>query len=91
MSIYYKCLRGDNEHLALFEAEAFAVTDTTGRTWICFPIDAQEVENRTLAGHMTDVLTADAQLRAQGFSKRGTEVQIIYCEEGPHELQAKLK
>ena len=89
MGVYYKCLRGDNEHLALFESEAFAVVDGDGRPWICFPIAPHKVENLTLTAHLTDVHEADARLRAHHMDEEGTEVRIIYCEE-PQELRAKL-
>ena len=36
MSVYYKCLSGDSEHLALMERDAVAVQDAKGRNWICY-------------------------------------------------------
>ena len=58
--VYYQCLRGDSEHLALFEREAFAVCDTRGRNWICYPIPRRKVENLSMVAHVADVSEADA-------------------------------
>ena len=89
MGGFYKCLRGDNDHFALFEPDAFVVEDASGRRWMCFPIPEEQAENLTLLAHVTDVHEADAKLREQGLSEGGTEVRIVYCEsEG--ELQANL-
>lgn len=89
MSGFYKCLRGDNEHLAMFEPDAFVVEDATGHKWLCFPIPKQQVTNDPLLAHVADVRNADAKLRGQGLSEFGTEVRIVYCED-PEQLQAAL-
>ena len=81
MGVYYKCLCGDSEHLALMERNAVAVQDATGRTWICYPIAARKVENLTMLAHLSEVLEADATARRQGFGQNGTEVRIYYCED----------
>jgi hypothetical protein len=89
MSSFYKCLRGDNEHLGLFEAEAFVVHDGHGQPWICFPLSAAQVEGMNLAAHVADVHAADACLEQHGLGAGGTEVRIIYCEE-QEELPLRL-
>lgn len=89
MSGFYKCLRGDNEHLAMFEPDAFVVEDANGHPWICFPIPAAQVENLPLLAHVTDVHEADAKLKEQGLGEGGTGVRIVYCE-SREELQAQL-
>lgn len=89
MSGFYKCLRGDNEHLAMFEPDAFVVEDANGHKWICFPIPEEHLENLPLLAHVIDVHDADAKLKAKGLSEEGTEVRIVYCE-SQEELQAKL-
>lgn len=89
MSTYYKCLRGDSQHLALTEADAFFVRDIRGRNWICYPIPARKVENLTLLAHVTDVFEADAAAQRHGLGNAGTDVRIIYCED-PSELADKL-
>jgi hypothetical protein len=86
---FYKCLRGDNQHLAVFELDAFVVEDANGRKWICCPIPEEQVENVPLLAHVTDVHQADAKLRERGLSAGGTEVRIVYCETQV-ELQANL-
>lgn len=89
MNRFYKCLRGDNEHLAVFEPDAFVVEDDSGRKWICFPIPEEQVTNQPLLAHVTDVHDADAKLKDQGLSEGGTEVRIIYCE-SREELRPQL-
>jgi len=81
MGIYYKCLCGDSEHLALMERDAVAVRDATGRNWLCYPIAARKVENLTMLAHVSEVLEADAAARRQGVGQHGTEVRIYYCDD----------
>jgi hypothetical protein len=81
MGIYYKCLCGDSEHLALMERDAVAVQDAKGRNWICHPITARKVENLTMVAHVSDVFETDATARRHGIGKQGTEVRIYYCED----------
>ena len=75
---YYKCLRGDSEHLALFEPEALAVCDTRGRNWICYPIPRRKVENLSMVAHVADVFEADAAASKRGLQRPG--------HRGPHLL-----
>jgi len=89
MSGFYRCLRGDNEHLAMFEPDAFVVEDANGHTWICCPIPETQVESLPLLAHLTEVRDADAKLREKGVGEGGTGVRIIYCE-SQEELQAQL-
>ena len=81
MGVYYKCLRGDSEHLALMERDALAVRDAAGRNWICYPIAVRKVENLTITAHVSEVFEADATARRQGLGQQGTEVRIYYCED----------
>ena len=81
MGVYYKCLCGDSEHLALMERDAVAVQDAAGRNWICYPIAARKVENLTMLAHVSEVFEADATARRQGIAQQGTEVRIYYCED----------
>ena len=78
---YYKCLRGDSEHLAMFEPDAFAILDARGRNWICYPIPQRKVENLSMVAHVTDVFEADAAATRHGLSEGGTEVRIYFCED----------
>ena len=55
MGIYYKCLCGDSEHLALMEPEAVAILDGQSRNWICYPIADEEAENLPMAAHVSEV------------------------------------
>ncbi len=71
------------------ESDAVAVVDARGRTWICYPIDGEDVENLTMLGHVSEVFAADATARRQGLSQQGTEVRIYFCE-GETELYEKL-
>ncbi len=89
MGLYYKCLCGDSEHLALMERDAVAVQDSAGRNWICYPIAARKVENLTMLAHVSEVFEADATARRQGIGQQGTEVRIYYCED-ERELFEKL-
>jgi hypothetical protein len=89
MGIYYKCLCGDSEHLALMEPDAVAIRDAQDRNWICYPIPDEEVERLSMLGHLSDVHTADATARRFGLSTSGTEVRI-YCCDDEHELAEKL-
>ncbi len=89
MGVYYKCLCGDSEHLALLESNAVAIRDAAGRNWICHPIAARKVENLTMLGHVSEVFEADATARRQGIGQFGTEVRIYYCEH-ESELLEKL-
>ena len=89
MGIYYKCLCGDSEHLALMERNAVAVRDGAGRTWICYPIVPSKVESMTMLGHVSEVFEADATARRQGINQEGTEVRVYYCED-EGELSEKL-
>jgi hypothetical protein len=89
MSDFYRCLRGDNEHLAMFEPDAFVVEDALGHRWICCPIPEVQAESLPLRAHLTEVRDADAKLRAKGLGEGGTGVRIICCE-SLEELQAQL-
>ncbi len=89
MSSFYKCLRGDNEHLGLFEPDAFVVRDGHGAPWICFPLAPEQVEHMNLLAHVADVHEADACLQQHGLGAGGTEVRIICCE-GQEELPLRL-
>lgn len=66
------CLRGDNEHLALFESEAFVVEDTSGKNWICFLIPQERAESLSLVDHVDDLHRARAVLENDGLSTEGT-------------------
>jgi hypothetical protein len=81
MGVYYKCLCGDSEHLALMEPDAVAVQDGVGRNWLCYPIAPGQVEKLTMLAHVSEVFEADATARRQGISQEGTEVRIYYCED----------
>ena len=81
MGVYYKCLCGDSEHLALMERDAVAVQDGKGRNWIRYPIAVRKVENLTMLAHVSEVFEADATARRQGIGQQGTEVRIYYCED----------
>jgi len=89
MSSFYKCLRGDNEHLALFEPDAFVVDDRQGQPWICFPLADEQVDRLNLLAYVNDVHAADAWLQQHGLKVAGTEVRIICCE-NPAELPTRL-
>lgn len=89
MGVYYKCLCGDSEHLALMERDAVAVRDAGGRNWLCYPIAARKVENLTMLAHVSEVFEADATARRQGIGQEGTEVRIYYCDD-ERELLEKL-
>jgi hypothetical protein len=89
MGVYYKCLSGDSQHLALMERDAVAIRDSRGRDWICYPIAPRKVENLTMAAHVSEVLEADATARRQGLGQEGTEVRIYYCDD-ERELFEKL-
>jgi hypothetical protein len=89
MGVYYKCLCGDSEHLAVMERDAVAIRDSSGRTWICYPIEPRKVENLTMLAHVSEVFQADATARRHGIAQQGTEVRIYYCED-EHELIEKL-
>jgi hypothetical protein len=89
MGIYYKCLRGDSEHLGLMEPDAVAIRDAAGRNWICYPIDSDEAASLPMAAHVSEVFAADATARRQGIAQGGTEVRIYYCEDEA-ELSGKL-
>jgi hypothetical protein len=89
MGVYYKCLCGDSQHLALMERDAVAVQDAVGRNWICHPIATRKVENLTMLAHVSEVHEADATARRQGIGQQGTEVRIYYCED-ERELSEKL-
>jgi hypothetical protein len=86
---YYKCLRGDSEHLALTEPFSFAVHDAMGRNWICYPIAREDVEKLKLLDHVADVMAADAVLNKLGMSRQGTEVRVYFCQREA-ELREKL-
>jgi len=81
MGVYYKCLCGDSEHLALMERDSVAVRDAAGRNWLCYPIAARKVENLTMLAHVSEVLEADATAKRQGLGQNGTEVRIYYCDD----------
>lgn len=87
--IYYKCLRGDSENLAVGEPDSFAMEDANGRNWICFPVSREDVDTLSLLDHLADVVQADASLRKHGLNETGTEVRIYYCHH-LHELHHKL-
>jgi len=87
--IYYKCLRGDNENLALTEPDSFIVHDAKARDWICYPVNAGDAAMLNLLDHVTDVQAADASLRKQGMLKHGTEVRVYFCKDDA-ELREKL-
>ncbi len=89
MGIYYKCLRGDSEHLGLMEPDAVAVRDGAGRNWICYPIDSDEAAKLPMVAHVSEIFAADATARRQGIAREGTEVRIYYCED-ESELLNKL-
>jgi hypothetical protein len=86
---YYKCLRGDSEHLAMFEPDAFAVLDARGRNWICYRIAQRQVEDLSMVAHVADVFEADAAASRHGLNEGGTEVRIYFCEDAA-ELHEKL-
>lgn len=79
--VYYKCLRGDSEHLALAEPMSFAIQDAQGRNWICHPIRREDVDKFKLLDHVADVRAADAVLGKHGLSEQGTEVRVYFCED----------
>ena len=87
--IYYKCLRGDNENLGLTEPDSFAMEDAQGRSWICHPVNREDVEKLTLLDHVADVRQADAALEKLGWSKDGTEIRVYFCRHW-YELHHKL-
>ena len=89
MGVYYKCLRGDSEHLALMERDAVAIEDALGRTWICYPIADRKAERLPMKAHVAEVFQTDATARRQGISRQGTEVRIYFCEDSS-ELHEKL-
>ena len=89
MGIYYKCLCGDSEHLAVMEPDAVSIRDAAGRNWICFPIDEIEAASLPMTAHVSEVFAADATARRQGIAREGTEVRIYYCED-ESELLEKL-
>jgi hypothetical protein len=79
--MYFKCLRGDNEHLALAEHDSFAVQDTRGRNWVCYPIPWRKVENLTMVAHLSEVFKTDDVSRRLGLGDAGTEVRIYFCKD----------
>ena len=87
--VYYKCLRGDSEHLAMTEPFSFAVLDGRGRTWICHPIRREDVEKLKLLDHLADVRAADAVLGKHGLGEQGTEVRVYHCQDEA-QLREKL-
>jgi hypothetical protein len=87
--IYYKCLRGDSENLALTEPDSFIVHDAKARDWICYPVNAGDAAMLNLLDHLTDVQAADASLRKQGMFKQGTEVRVYFCKDNA-DLRKKL-
>lgn len=87
--VYYKCLRGDSENLDLTEPDSFAVEDSKGRNWICWPVTKDDVERLTLLDHVVDVMQANAALKRQGISSKGTEIRVYFCQ-NEAELQEKL-
>ena len=89
MSVYYKCLSGDSEHLAVAEPFSFGVLDAKGRNWICHPICQADLENLDLRQHLADVRETDARADRHGLRQRGTEVRICYCHSAA-ELREKL-
>jgi hypothetical protein len=90
MGVYYKCLCGDSEHLAVMELDALVLQDAAGRNWICHPIAKHKVENLTMLAHVSEVLEADASARRRGIGQQGTEVRIYHCED-EQELLEKLR
>lgn len=87
--IYFKCLRGDSEHLALTEPFSFAVQDSNGRNWICYPIPREDVESLSMVAHVADVFEADEKASKCGLSDGGTEVRIYFCK-NEAELRERL-
>jgi hypothetical protein len=83
LGIYYKCLRGANAHFALTEPHSFAVRDDLERSWICYPIRREVVENLDL---LSDVLEID---RADKKSGEETDVRLVFCQ-SESELSEKL-
>ena len=87
--VYFKCLRGDSENLALAEPDSFALEDAKGRTWICYPVTREDVDKLTLLDHVADTMAADAALRKHGLSATGTELRVYFCRHW-YELHHKL-
>jgi len=86
---YYKCLHGDNAHLALSEPESFALRDDQGRDWICHPLPDNAVESLSIREHAAAVFAADAKASSCGFRQEGTQIIICHCN-NPNELPERL-
>jgi hypothetical protein len=80
---YFKCFRGANSHFALSEPNSFALKDTAGRDWICYPVPPKVVENLDMLSDLVDVERAD--------DKAGEEtiVRLLFCRHR-QELPAAL-
>ena len=87
--IYYKCLHGDSDNLGFSEPFSFAVRDSSGKDWICYPVSREDVEKLSLLDHVVDVMQADAKLREHGLSNHGTETRVCFCQD-VSELGEKL-
>jgi hypothetical protein len=87
--VFYKCLRGDSENLAVAEPDSFVVHDAKGRDWFCYPVSEEDAATLHLPAYIADVMAADAALRKHGLSDQGTEVRVYFCQE-VSELTEKL-
>lgn len=77
LGIYYKCLHGANAHFALTEPHSFVVEDAVGRSWICYPVRRQAVEDLDLLDDLTQIETADGMIGGGAE----TEVRLVFCED----------
>ena len=73
LGVYYKCFFGD-AHLALTEDDSFAMEDDKGRSWICHPINREDVEALDLFKDFSAIKEADQNIGAE------TEVRMLFCE-----------
>ena len=77
LGIYYKCLHGANAHLAMSEDDSFAIEDTLGRSWICYPVKSEVVENLDLLTDLPEIDETDNKLGRDVE----TDVRLVFCEQ----------
>jgi hypothetical protein len=73
LGIYFKCLWGANSHFALTEPNSFALRDTAGRDWVCYPILPHVVQQLDMLADFAEIDHVDEK------AGETTDVRLVFC------------
>jgi hypothetical protein len=83
IGIHFKCLRGANSHFALTEPNSFALQDSAGRDWVCYPVSSHVVRQLDMLADFAEIDHADEKACEE------TDYRLVFCR-SVNELPERL-